>query len=136
VRVLEGLFGDSDREGYKRLYFTREMDYYAEFPAEGIHREPLPRDQPPFLGDEASRVTIGRDVPIEFTRTETPQPLDQFDLDVRLGDPGGRRAEVGVLRATEMTCGTCDTHCGSCRTCDSCFTCLTCHTQCGTCFCR
>jgi hypothetical protein len=29
VRILEGLLGDSDREGYRRLYFNRELDYYA-----------------------------------------------------------------------------------------------------------
>jgi hypothetical protein len=31
VRILEGLLGDSDREGYRRLYFNRELDYYAAF---------------------------------------------------------------------------------------------------------
>jgi hypothetical protein len=36
VRVLEGLLGDSDREGYKRLYFNRELDHYAEFRAEDV----------------------------------------------------------------------------------------------------
>jgi hypothetical protein len=36
VRILEGLLDDSDREGYKRLYFTRELDSYAEFRAEDV----------------------------------------------------------------------------------------------------
>jgi hypothetical protein len=85
VRILEGLLGDSDREGYKRLYFTRELDHYAEFRAEDVvFREPIPPDQPPFFGQQATRVGIRRDAPIEFTRVRTPKPVDEFDLDVRL----------------------------------------------------
>jgi hypothetical protein len=42
VRVLEGLLGDSDREGYKRLYFNRELDHYAELRIEDVvFREPI-----------------------------------------------------------------------------------------------
>src|SRR3712207_4517435 len=36
VRILEGFLGESDREGYRRLYFTRELDYYMEFRAEDV----------------------------------------------------------------------------------------------------
>jgi hypothetical protein len=36
VRTLEGLLGDSDREGYKRLYFNVELDHYAEFRGEDV----------------------------------------------------------------------------------------------------
>ena len=36
VRELVGFLGDSDREGYLRLSFTRELDYYAEFRAEDV----------------------------------------------------------------------------------------------------
>ena len=58
-RLLEGLLGNSDRAGYLRLYFTREFDSYAEFRAEDVvSREPIPPDQPPFLGLDASRVAI------------------------------------------------------------------------------
>jgi hypothetical protein len=90
VRILEGLLGDSDREGYKRLYFTRELDHYAEFRAEDVvFTEPIPSDEPPFLGQEATRVGIRRDATVEFTRVRTPRPVDEFDLDVRLGIPGG-----------------------------------------------
>ena len=88
VRMLEGLLGDSDREGYKRLYFTRELDHYAEFRAEDvIFSEPIPSDQPPFLGLDATRVGIRRDATIEYTRVRAPRPVDEFDLDVRLMDP-------------------------------------------------
>jgi hypothetical protein len=51
VRELVGFLGESDREGYLRLYFTRELDYYAEFRTEDvIFSEPFPADQLPFLG--------------------------------------------------------------------------------------
>jgi hypothetical protein len=56
VRILEGLLGDSDREGYKRLYFNRELDRYAEFRVEDVlFSEPIPPDQPPVLGKQAFR---------------------------------------------------------------------------------
>src|SRR5215207_11283373 len=68
VRILEGLLGDSDREGYRRLYFTPELDYYAEFRAEDVlFSEPIPSDQPPFLGQEATTVGIRRDATIDYT---------------------------------------------------------------------
>src|SRR5215213_6842077 len=97
VRVLEGLLGDSDREGYKRLYFTRELDYYAEFRAEDVgFSEPIPSDQPPFLGQQATRVGIRRDATIEYTQVRTPRPVDEFDLDIRLGQLAPR---AGLLPA-------------------------------------
>jgi hypothetical protein len=36
VSELVGFLGDSDRESYLRLYFTRKLDYYAEFRAEDV----------------------------------------------------------------------------------------------------
>jgi hypothetical protein len=91
VRVLQGLLGDSDREGYKRLYFTRELDNYAEFRTEDVvFREPIPSEQPPMVGLDATRVGIRRDAAIEYTRVRAPRPVDEFDLDVRLGGPTTR----------------------------------------------
>jgi hypothetical protein len=85
VRILEGLLGDSDREGYKRLYFTRELDSYAEFRAEDVvYSESIPPDQSPLLGQQATRVGIRWDATIEFSRTRAPRPVDEFDLDIRL----------------------------------------------------
>jgi hypothetical protein len=72
VRILEGLLGDSDREGYKRLYFTRELDSYAEFRAEDVvYSESIPPEQSPFLGQQATRVGIRWDATLEFTRPST-----------------------------------------------------------------
>jgi hypothetical protein len=100
VRILEGLLGDSDREGYKRLYFTRELDHHAEFRTEDVvFSEPIPSDQPPFLGQRATRVGIRREATIEYTRLRTPRPADEFDLDVRLGAPDVSLAAPGELGA-------------------------------------
>jgi hypothetical protein len=106
VRILEGLLGDSDREGYKRLYFTRELDHYAEFRTEDVlFSEPIPSDQPPFLGQQATRVGLRQDATIEYTRVRTPRPVDEFDLDVRLAAPRGLRPEVEEERFAPETRG-------------------------------
>jgi hypothetical protein len=83
---MVGFLGDSDRQGLRRLYFTRDLDYYAEFRVEDIvEMASIPAEALPFLGDEATRVTLRRDTTIEYTRVRTARPLDQFDLDVQLG---------------------------------------------------
>ena len=106
VRILEGLLGDSDREGYKRLYFTRELDHYAEFRTEDVvFREPIPSEQPPMVGLDATRVGIRRDAPIEYTRVRAPRPVDEFDLDVRLGGAPTRRPATTIDTCFGFTCG-------------------------------
>jgi hypothetical protein len=122
VRVLEGLLGDSDREGYKRLYFNRELDHYAEFRAEDVvFSEQIPPDQHPFLGQQATRVGIRRDATIEYTRLRTPRPVDEFDLDIRLAAPGRTTIDGVALTGwptqcwhTCQTCFTCNTPCRPC----------------------
>jgi hypothetical protein len=130
VRVLEGLLGDSDREGYKRLYFTRELDHYAEFRTENVvFSEPIPSEQPPLVGLEATRVGIRRDATIEYTRVRAPRPVDEFDLDVRLGGAPTRRPAstintfCGEDTCVGVTCNTCgENTCGGENTCFG-FTC-------------
>jgi hypothetical protein len=86
VRILEGFMGESDREGYRRLYFTHELDYYTEFRVgDVVFSETIPPDQPPFLGQQATRVGLRRDATVEYARTRAPRPVDEFDLDVRFG---------------------------------------------------
>jgi hypothetical protein len=116
VRVLEGLLGNSDREGYKRLYFTRELDYYAEFRIEDVvYSEPIPPDHPPLVGLDGTRVGIRWDAPIEFTRVRTPRPVDEFDLDVRLA---ASRRGLEAMRAYKDTHGDdCDPCTGDGTTC-------------------
>jgi hypothetical protein len=140
VRVLEGLLGNSDRAGYHRIYFTRELDTYAEFRAEDVvYREPIPPDQPPLQGLDASRVGLRREAPVWYTQVRTPRPVDEFDLDIRLARLGPRRG-VAALAQTA-----CETHCDACPTCaNTCAptcpgtcaptcpnTCQTCDTRCG-----
>jgi hypothetical protein len=85
ARML-GFLGDSDRPGFRRLYFTRDLDYYAEFRADDVVRiESIPADQPPFPGDEATRLTLRGDATVEYTRVRAPHSIDEFDVDVRLG---------------------------------------------------
>jgi hypothetical protein len=131
VRVLQGLLGNSDREGYRRLYFTRELDSYAEFRRDDVlYSEPIPSEQPPFVGLDATRVGIRRDAAIEYTRVRAARPVDEFDLDVRLGGAPGREGSLPL--GTELDgCGafhtevTCRTQCGA--------TCVTCLPTCATC---
>jgi hypothetical protein len=85
ARML-GFLGDSYRPGFRRLYFTRDLDYYAEFRADDVlQMDSIPADQPPFPGDEATRLTLRRDATVEYTRIRTPHSIDEFDADVRLG---------------------------------------------------
>ncbi len=133
VVTLVGLPGKSDRAGYQRLYLTAKLDYYAEFPISAMaHTEPTPADKSPIAGQEATSVTLARDATIQYTWATSAQPIDEFDLDIRLGAQGAVRATLG---GTAHTCA--QTPCETCF--DSCFgTCNTCtcegntcgHTQC------
>jgi hypothetical protein len=164
VMVLEGLLGDSDRPGFRRLYFTRELDHYAEFRTDqALSVEAIPEDRPPWPGQEATRVTLPRDATVDYTRSRVARPLDEFDLDVRLGPargfgPGAATWEAECPGATWgecptfVTCVSCPDTCQItiCRgrtcidspTCDiecptrapTCRrTCETCRTRCDTC---
>src|SRR5216684_3957728 len=133
--VLTGLPGNSDRPGYQRLYLTTKLDYYAEFPASDmVHAEAVPADQSQFAGHEATRVRIGRDATIHYIWARSPQPVDEFDLDVRLGAAGAASPALPIR--TGVTCFPDGTACGTCDgTCDdTCpHTCQTCHGTCRTC---
>ena len=123
VMVLDGLLGDSDRPGFRRLYFTSELDHYAEFRADQVLSvETLPADRPPFPGQESTRVTLPRDATVDYTRTRTARPVDEFDLDVRLGPAGGMIPGPGTWEAecpgptwgecpTFVTCVSCPDTC-------------------------
>lgn len=88
--ILEGALGDSERPGFRRLYFTAELDSFAEFRTDDVLSvADIPPDQPPFLGEPATRVTLRRDAAVDFTRTQRGRPLDEFDLDVRLAPAAG-----------------------------------------------
>jgi hypothetical protein len=132
VRVLQGLMGNSDREGYRRLYFNRELNSYAEFRQEEVvFSEPIPPEQHPFVGLDATRVGIRRDAAIEYTRVSAPRPVDEFDLDVRIRDPTRRTPRLKPATWPDATaCG--GATCGE-FTCEGATTCgeFTCEVTCG-----
>jgi hypothetical protein len=73
VKVLVGFSGESDKEGYWRVYYTRELDSYAEFRQEDVvYSEQIPPDQSPFVGLDATRISVKPDAVIENSRTYRP----------------------------------------------------------------
>jgi hypothetical protein len=152
VLTFSGFLGDSDRAGFRRLYFTRGLDYYAEFRSEDVvETASIPADQAPFAGLDATRLTLKRDATVDYTRTRTGAPLDEFEIDVRLWPwprPGPRLVNtiaycLDVLTEEQGVCAeatlgghfTCDTClCGPDRITQGRYTCLICETdQAGTC---
>jgi len=102
--VLIGLPGDSDQPEQQRLYLTAKLNYYVEFPVSAIlSTETVPPDQSPIAGQEATQVTISRDATVRYVTETSPRPIDEFDLDVRLGAAGGPAA-VPTTRGGEATC--------------------------------
>jgi len=105
TKTLEGALGDSDRPGFRRLYFTAELDSYAEFRSEDVLSvADVPADQPPFLGESATRVTLRRDAVVDFTRTQQGRLDDEFDLDVRLAAGAGAPGQGRPLTFGEPGC--------------------------------
>jgi hypothetical protein len=121
---MSGFLADSDRPGFRRLYFTRDLDYYADFHVEdAIHIETVPAEERPFRGDQATRLTLPRDAIVEYGRTHTAQEVDDFDLDVQLRRRPGRTPPVIARLFGCPTDDTCQTQCDQ-------PTCNTCETQC------
>lgn len=144
---MTGFLGDSDRAGFRRLYFTRNLDYYAEFRTEDvIHIVSIPSDQEPFRGEEATRVSLRRGAVVEYTRTRVATTRDEFDLDVRASRV---MADLGNYPDTWFSCPYCPPNTdfgapcppesegvGGCATPQTCggSGCETCITACGTCY--
>jgi hypothetical protein len=143
VVTLVGLPGKSDRSGYQRLYLTGKLDYYAEFLVSAmVHSATVPPEQSPIAGQEATSVSLARDATIHYVWASTAQPIDEFDLDVRLGAQRAAPAVFAMQNTQAQTaCETCFDSCaGSCATCNSCEantcagnTCVTCVNTCNTC---
>ncbi|MGW6793881.1 hypothetical protein [Streptomyces chartreusis] len=95
---LRGLLGNSDREGYQRIYFSTDLDYFAEFKTEDIvHTEAITPDQPPFVGLDATSVSIKRDASIQYSRISPEgEAPDEFDMDIRVG-PEVAEAAAGTV---------------------------------------
>jgi len=86
TRSLAGLWGDSDRPGYARLYLTRDLTVYAEFRVEDVVvATEIPPERAPFVGEQATRIELPYEANVEFTRSHRVGEIDEFDLDLRLG---------------------------------------------------
>jgi hypothetical protein len=91
ARSLAGLWGDSDRPDFRRLYLTRDLDVYAEFRVEDVLATlDIPPERAPFLGEQATRVELRHDAPVDITHSRRAGDVDEFDLDVRFGTGGPR----------------------------------------------
>lgn len=158
---LAGLLGDSDREGFRRLYLNTRLDYYLEFrTADVLAIESVSPDQLPFVGLDATRITLPQGASVDYVRTRRSSSEDDFALDpaaARIGGLGGNggifQTEVDTILQSINTCGFCDPSLwGPCvdtlatcpATCDTCVTCgaacrtiqtcLSCDGTCATCF--
>ncbi|MEU6239476.1 hypothetical protein [Kitasatospora sp. NPDC047058] len=135
--TLSGLLGDSDRAGFRRLYFNKQLDYYAEFASSDVVSvETVESDRPPFVGLEATKVTLRRDATVQFTQVQSAAPLDEFDLDLRLGRP--RRTDTVPTTVEPSEPQTWEAECpgptfgGDCETNFACGTDIDCPTGFGT----
>jgi hypothetical protein len=124
-RVLQGLWSESNRPGYRRLYLTTALTSYAEFSVDDVvNATDIPADATPFPGEQATRVSLRGDAAVNYTRTK-PASTDPFDLDVRLGramlaaDSGPFEPSEDPLNCPAPATGGLDT----CHPPDSCFGC-------------
>lgn len=105
---MVGFLGDSDRAGFRRLYFTRDLDYYAEFKeSDALRIESLAAEESPFRGESSTRVTLREDTNVDVTRSTPSRQVDAYDLDLQVRLAPDFRRYAG----THGHCGTVDTWC-------------------------
>lgn len=128
VRMLQGFWGKSDREGFRRLYFTRSLATYAEFRIEDVvSTADIPAEKLPYPGERATRVELPVDAVVNFVHTRILRQ-DPFDLNVRL------RASIarsdGIQQSPDFFCLECatapDVTCDTSMSCETCFGDFTC----------
>lgn len=157
VFTLVGLLGNSERPGYKRLYFSAALDHYAEIRTDDIlHRALIDPAHPPFIGLNSTRLTVKRSAVIDYVRSAVADAFDDFDIDIQVG-PGARSSGLHPLTFPPAnqnpphtqgqgpgcqqnvsdqqticlpTCISCNTQCGqnTCNTCNTNCDQNTCHT--------
>lgn len=94
---LAGLLGDSDRDGFRRLYLNTRLDYYVEFRvADVLGVEAIGADAAPFPGLDATRVSLNRDAAVDYVHSRTG-PQEGFELDAQLGLPDGGGLPGGFI---------------------------------------
>lgn len=100
---LAGLLGDSDREGFRRLYLNTSLDYYVEFRSEDVLTvEAVQPEAAPFVGLDATRVTLKRDATVNYVRSRTG-PEEGFELDAQAAMAGGFGPDAGDITGTLPT---------------------------------
>jgi hypothetical protein len=128
-RILQGLWGQSDRSGFRRLYFSRALDVYAEFRAEDVlETADIGPDESPVRGEPATRVTVRGDALVDITRERRAESLSPFDIDLKIGGriTSAELANLSVLEPCLLGATPGDVICDSTQTCDTCFGQLTC----------
>ncbi|NMO51811.1 hypothetical protein HH310_11475 [Actinoplanes sp. TBRC 11911] len=82
--TLRGFLGDSELDGHRRIYFTRTLDYYAEFRNDDVLQiRSIPADQSPFPGEEASVVDLLPGVRVNYVRARITAETAPFELDIQ-----------------------------------------------------
>jgi hypothetical protein len=110
--TMRGFLGDSERSGYRRLYFSRDLDYYAEFRTDDVvELSRISSDSSPFPGDEATKLVLRRDATVEYTQVRTARPLDVYDVDLRFRPETTGRNGFGAAPTWHSTVCTRDTFC-------------------------
>jgi hypothetical protein len=83
--ALRGFPGDSDRDGYQRLYLSASLDHYAEFAVQDMVYASTPTEQDRGSDDRGMvEVWVREDAIIDYTWSRSGRDADPFDLDVRL----------------------------------------------------
>jgi hypothetical protein len=85
-----GFLGDSNQDGYRRLYLDDDLTVFVEFNVEFVvYDHQLAADQSPFIGEPATTVTLTPNAEFAFesgrTRTYTS---DEWQLDPPIWHPG------------------------------------------------
>lgn len=128
-RILQGLWGQSDRSGFRRLYFSRALDVYAEFRAEDVlATADVGPDESPVRGEPATRVAVRGDALVDITRERRAETLSPFDLDLKIGGriTSAELANLSVQEPCLLGATPGDVICDSTQTCGTCFDQLTC----------
>ena len=138
VTTYTGLLGRSSKEGSWLLYTTLDMSLCIEVQESDIvHSEALPPEQSPFGGLGGTRVFVRKGAQVTTTRTLTRTHQagadDEFDLDIRVGQPRAGRPKP-IMLAPNTEAANCTDRCPTNNTCtcgQTCVTCQTCRTNCG-----
>jgi hypothetical protein len=109
--TLTGLFGRAEDPDKRRVYFSAQLNQFAEFRASDVvGYDDVSAAESPVPGQAATRVTLKRGSPVQFTHTQTESLSadEQFDLDARIdtglvGPWGWRGAATNFCRTIVET---------------------------------